>query len=183
MIYLFLAEGFEEIEALTPIDILRRAGLSVKTVGIGGKTVTGSHGIAVQADLSEDEYDDTNPEAIILPGGMPGTLNLDASPFVDAVIRNAAEKGILLCAICAAPMVLGKRGLLKGYRATCYPGREEYLLGADVVPNVRDETVVIDRDRITGAGMGVSFPFALAIVQKFQGSEAANAIRHSVIGD
>ena len=180
MIYVFLANGFEEIEALTPVDILRRAGLNVTTVGIGGKKICGSHGISVDADISDDMFGDTNPEAVILPGGMPGTLNLDASQTVENALESAEKNDAFICAICAAPMVLGKRGLLKGYRAACYPGFEKYLEGADVA-DVRKEPVITDGKRITGAGMGVAKEFSLAIAAAISGKETADKIDYSII--
>ena len=133
MVYMFLAEGFEEVEALCPLDLLRRAGVEVQTVGIGGMLVTGAHGITVTADISEEAFiacQDISPEMIILPGGMPGSLNLDASPTIDAAIKATVTANGYLCAICAAPLILGRRGLLKGRRATCYPGFEDELTGA-----------------------------------------------------
>ena len=133
MVYLFLADGFEEIEALTPVDLLRRAGVSVKTVGVTGKCVTGSHKIKVEADVTIDEairdLSDASVELemIVLPGGMPGAKNLDESEGVDRFIKEALSRDAYLAAICAAPMVYGKRGLLEGRDATCYPGFEKYL--------------------------------------------------------
>ena len=133
MIYMFLADGFEEVEALCPLDILRRAGLEVTTVGVGGKDmISGAHGIVVQADIPDILYRDSAPDMIILPGGMPGSTNLDESKTVDAALKVAHKKGAYLCAICAAPLVLGKRGYLEGKRAVCYPGFEELLAGATI---------------------------------------------------
>ena len=160
MIYLFLAEGFEEIEALTPVDILRRAGKQVTTVGIGGKTVTGSHDISVLSDVADTDLVLTDADMIILPGGMPGTLNLDASPVVQNAIDVALANGTYIAAICAAPTILGKRGLLNGKKATCYPGMESDLMGAIL----GEDTVVQDGKIITAAGMGAALPFALKLV-------------------
>ena len=125
MIYIFLAEGFEECEALAPIDILRRAGLDVKTVGIGSKIVTGSHNIPIVCDLEETELSTENLEAVILPGGMPGTLNLENSPTVQKFLEFAAKNQLIIAAICAAPSILGHKGLLKGKKATCFTGFEK----------------------------------------------------------
>ncbi|MBQ9416082.1 MAG: DJ-1/PfpI family protein [Clostridia bacterium] len=177
MHYLFLAEGFEEVEALTPLDLMRRAKIPVKTVGIGGRTVCGSHGIAVQADLTDKEFNDLRPESVLLPGGMPGTLNLDASPVVQSAISAALEADGHLFAICAAPTILGRRGLLKGKRATCYPGMEKDLTGAILT----GERVVKDGNIITGAGMGVALDFGLAIVAELKGTETAEQLRRSVV--
>lgn len=173
MIYLFLAEGFEEIEALEPVDILRRAGLEVKTVAVGtSKTVKGTHGIEVIADMTESDLDDTTPEAIILPGGMPGTTNLEQSAIVIDTLMRSAMEGSLVCAICAAPSILGICGHLKGRRATCFPGFEEYLDGATVV----DERVVRDGNIITSRGMGCAAEFALCIVETLRGKQKADEI-------
>ncbi len=179
MTYIFLAPGFEEIEALCPLDLLRRAGVEVKTVGIGGKSVTGSHGITVEADMADMDFSDSNPDLIMLPGGMPGTLNLEASPVVMNAIKNAADRGAYISAICAAPMILGKLGLLCGKKATCYPGFEEYLEGAEVL----EAPAVIDGKIITGAGMGAALDFGLLLVSVMCGEDKAAELRRSVIAD
>ncbi len=179
MIYMFLAEGFEEVEALAPLDLMRRAGLSVTTVGVGGKQITGAHGISVCADLADSEYSDPSPEMIFLPGGMPGTLNLSASRVVLDAIRAADEQGAYLAAICAAPSILGDLGLLKGKKATCYPGFEDRLQGA--LPT--EEAVVWDGRILTAKGMGVAVEMGLAIVSMLCGKEKAEALRHAVIAD
>lgn len=140
MVAVLLAEGFEELEALSPVDILRREGIEVKTVGITGREVRGAHGITVVADVTADEVNPEELTAVIFPGGMPGSLNLDASPysdlFIEAVLKNCGR----IAAICAAPLVLGRRGLLKGRRATCFPGFEDELIGATAT----GEAVVTD---------------------------------------
>ena len=177
MIYMFLADGFEEVEALCPLDVLRRAGLEVTTVGIGKDTITGSHGIRVQADIPDVLYRDSSPDMIILPGGMPGSTNLDESKTVDAALRAGARKGAFLCAICAAPMVLGKRGYLEGKRAICYPGFEEYLKGAEVNGG---DTVVRDGNIITAKGMGVALDFGLELVRALKDDGTAEKIKASV---
>lgn len=178
MIYMFLADGFEEVEALCPLDILRRAGLEVITVGVGGKDmIAGAHGIVVQADIPDVMYRDSAPDMIILPGGMPGSTNLDKSKTVDAALRVAAKRGAYLCAICAAPMVLGKRGYLEGKNAVCYPGFEEHLTGATVSET---ETVVRDGNVITAKGMGAAFEFGLELVRALKDNETAESIKKSV---
>lgn len=177
MIYMFLADGFEEVEALCPLDILRRAGLEVTTVGIGKDTITGSHGITVQADIPDVLYRDASPDMIILPGGMPGSTNLDESKTVDAALRAGARKGAFLCAICAAPLVLGKRGYLEGKRAICYPDFEEYLKGATVNDG---DTVVRDGNIITAKGMGVALDFGLELVRALKDDGTAEKIKASV---
>jgi len=179
MIYLFLANGFEEIEALCPLDLLRRAGLEVTTVGIGGDLIKGSHGIAVQADIPDTMYRDSKPEMIILPGGMPGAKNLDESRIVDSALGAAASSGGYLAAICAAPMVLGKRGYLEGKNATCFPGFEEFLSGAEIA----SERVVRDGKVITAAGMGVAVEFGLALVAALCGQERADSLRAAILAD
>ena len=180
MVYLFLANGFEEIEALCPLDLLRRAGVEVTTVGINGaETVMGAHGICVHADLPDTMYRDSKPEMIILPGGMPGAKNLDESRVVDTALRAAASSGAYLAAICAAPMVLGHRGYLEGKKAICFPGFESELAGA----SLSDERVVRDGNIITAAGMGVALEFGLALVAALKGDEIADRLRRTVLAD
>ena len=180
MVYMFLAEGFEEIEALCPLDLMRRAGIDVKTVSVGGgELVCGSHGIAVKADIKDTELADSKPEMIILPGGLPGTTNLDASEIVQRAIDDALVNDAYICAICAAPSVLGKRGLLCGKEAICYPGFEKYLEGA----RISDKKVVCDGKIITGAGMGVALDFGLALVSALCGKEKAEELRRGVLAD
>ena len=148
MIIVLLAEGFEELEALTPVDILRRAGQEVKTVGIGTKSPVGAHGIPVVCDALPEEIDLSKVDMAIFPGGMPGSLNLDASPYTNKVIEEVTKNGGRLAAICAAPLIFGRRGLLQGKRATCFPGFEEELTGAKVTGSavVTDGNVTTARD-------------------------------------
>ena len=148
MVIVLLAEGFEELEALSPVDIMRRADIEVKTVGITGKEVTGSHGITVRADLLPEEVEVESIEAVVFPGGMPGSLNLDASPYADEFIDAVTKNGGRIAAICAAPLVLGRRGLLNGKRATCFPGFENELVGATATgePVVTDGNITTARD-------------------------------------
>ena len=203
MIVMFLAPGFEEVEALAPLDLLRRAGLEVVTVAVreaktnqlieslgrlgvsatnlwdDDRTVTGSHGIPVTADITEAALPGrlarASLEAVILPGGMPGTTNLDASPVVEKTLELAAAKDAYLCAICAAPLVLGKRGYLNGKRATCFPGFEEYLTGATV-----GGKVIRDGKIITAAGMGVAQEFGLEMISALVSPEKAGEIRAAI---
>ena len=177
MIYMFLAEGFEEVEALAPLDIIRRAGLEIKTVGVGSRVVVGSHGIPVTADMTEAEFSDAAPDTVILPGGMPGTKNLDASGTVHRAVADAVKNGAYICAICAAPMILGKLGLLRGKNAVCYPGFEEYLEGA----TVSDRKVVRDGKIITAKGMGAAVEFGLAIVAALKGEKTADDLAVAII--
>lgn len=177
MTYLFLANGFEETEALCPLDLLRRAKIEVTTVGVGGKYITGSHGITVAADITEDELCDSAPECVILPGGMPGTLNLDASSTLHSALDAAKERGALICAICAAPSVLGRRGDLCGKRAVCFPGFEDELRGAILT----GERAVRDGNIITAIGMGAAFEFGILIVSALKGEDAAAALAASAL--
>lgn len=156
MIIVLLADGFEELEALSPVDILRRAGLDVKTVGIKGKNVVGTHGITVCADMCADEVDPDKVELAVFPGGMPGALNLDASDFTDRVIESVTRRGARLAAICAAPLILGRRGLLQARRATCFPGFEGELKGADAT----GEAVVTDGKITTARDFRAAVDFA-----------------------
>lgn len=173
MVYVFLADGFEEIEALTPVDVLRRADVEVKTVGVTGKTVTGSHGIPVQADLELSEISlDHALEAVVLPGGMPGTLNLEKNEIVQKAVAFAKKNDILLAAICAAPSILGHLGYLKGKKAISFPGFETALEGA----TISEAPVCRDGQIITGKGMGVATEFALAIVSALRGRAKAEAV-------
>lgn len=160
MIYVLLAEGFEEIEALTPVDMLRRAGYDVRTVGIAKKTVTGAHGIPVIADLTEKEASDEDVQMVILPGGMPGTKHLAASPFVEELLKRLSARGAHLAAICAAPTVLAKYGYLDGKRATCFPGFESELAGAVCT----DLPVVTDGDVTTAKDMTEALSFSVALL-------------------
>lgn len=176
MILVLLANGFEEIEALTPVDMLRRANLSVKTVGVENKTVTGSHNISVVCDMTADEVDFDEVEMIILPGGMPGTLNLDASPFTNAAIEAMLDRGGRIAAICAAPLILGKRRLLVGKNATCYPEFEDNLIGANLV----DTGVVTDGNITTARGMGVAIEFAEELISQLLGKAKADEIASAI---
>ena len=177
MIYLFLANGFEEVEALAPLDLLRRVGKEVTTVAVGSQDlVIGAHGIPVQADIPEELFRDPAPEAVILPGGMPGAKNLDNSKTVDAALRACRGANGLIAAICAAPMIPGKRGFLDGKRATCFPGFENDLRGAIL----SREKVVRDGNLITAAGMGVAVEFGLALVSYFCGEKQAKDLAHAI---
>ena len=181
MVYVFLADGLEEIEALTPVDVLRRAGANVTTVGVTGKTVRGSHGIIVTADVTAEEastaLNSETPEMIVLPGGMPGADNLNASDVVDAFITKCAEDGAFIAAICAAPYVLGVRGVLKGRMATCFPGFEDRLAGAEHY----DCDVIRDHNIITGRAMGAATEFALELVAALYGDEASEEMKGKIL--
>ena len=177
LITVLLADGFEEIEALTPPDLLRRAGFDVRTVGIGGKIVVGAHKIPVICDMTADEVDPSRVSMVILPGGMPGAENLDASPFVGRLLDSVLSRGGRAAAICAAPLVLGRRGYLRGKRAGCYPGFEGELTGA--VPC--DLPVVTDGNITTAKGMGVALAFAEELVALLAGKEKARELSRAVM--
>ncbi len=176
MIYVFLADGFEEIEALAPVDILRRAGFEVVTVGVTGKTVTGSHNIPVVADITCDSVTTDKLEGVVLPGGMPGTLNLEKDATVKRLVDFAVNNKIMLAAICAAPSILGHKGILAGKSATCFPGFENELEGAVL----STDGVVTDGDIITGQGAGVALEFGFALVSYLKDKETAENLRISM---
>lgn len=180
LMYIYLAEGFEETEMIAPLDLCRRAGIDAKTVSVTGNIcVTGSHGITIKADMlaSDAEYTPDKADIVMLPGGLPGTNGLEASDAVQNAIHKAFDGGKLVCAICAAPSVLGKAGLLQGKKATCYPGFEKYLYGATPV----SEKVVRDGNVITGIGMGAAVQFGLEIVSAMCGEETAEKLKNGII--
>lgn len=169
MIYVFLADGFEEMEAIVPVDMLRRVGVEVVTVGIGTATPRGTHGIAVQADITEAEVTTDGLQGVILPGGLPGATNLEASATVQRLLDFAAENDLLIAAICAAPSVLGHKGLLDGRRYTCFPGFET-ASGSCTEPAVADGRIV------TGKGAGAAIAFGAKLVETLCGREQAEAL-------
>jgi 4-methyl-5(b-hydroxyethyl)-thiazole monophosphate biosynthesis len=177
MIAVLLADGFEEIEALTPVDMLRRAGLEVLTVGITSKIAVGAHGISVICDRLPEEVDLAMISTVILPGGMPGSLNLDASAFTDEILKSVNARGGRIAAICAAPLVLGRRGLLEGRRATCYPGFENELVGATVT----DESVITDGNITTARGMGVALEFSKELISLLVTKEKAEELSSAIM--
>lgn len=176
MVYVFLADGFEIIEALAPVDMLRRAKIDVKTVGVSSEIVTSSCGVGVKCDMTIDEFDFYDVEAVVLPGGMPGTLNLENSSAVQKVIDNANNTNAFICAICAAPSILGHKGLLSGKKAVCFPGFENSLEGCEQCC----EYVVTDGKFITAKGAGVCIDFGLEIVKQLRGGELSDEIRKSI---
>ena len=174
----FMANGCEEIEALTVVDICRRAGIEVAMISITGeKIVKGAHEINFETDIPAEFMDFDMLDGIVLPGGMPGTLNLGANKYVLQTIVDFNIKGKLVSAICAAPSVLGEAGLLKGKKACCYPSFEEKLVGADVVM----EPVAVDGNIITSRGMGTAIPFSLALIEQLVGKEKEEEIGKSII--
>lgn len=176
MVYLFLADGFEIIEALAPVDMLRRAKINVQTVGVTGKTVCSSCGVEINADITMEEFEYHDVDAVVLPGGMPGTINLENSAAVQSAIDKAVEDQAFVCAICAAPSVLGHKGLLKGKEAIAFPGFEDALDGAVL----SDKYVVTDGKFITAKGAGVATQFGLEIVRALTDDETAENVRKTI---
>ncbi len=177
IVYELLAEGFEEIEAMAPVDLLRRAGVEVRTVAIGKeRLVQGARGISVMADLLPQELDESAMAMLLLPGGYPGYENLGKSEWVCALLKSAVAKEIPIAAICGAPSVLGDLGLLKGHKATCYPGMEE-TLGCTAL----DDAVVEDGLFITSRGAGTSIEFGLALVARLVSEKKAEELRRGIV--
>ena len=178
MVYVLLGTGFEEIEALTPVDLLRRAGVPVKTVGLNGKTVFGGHAIGVACDRTIDELDAADAEMIVLPGGLGGVASIRACGRALEAVKAVHDHGKYVAAICAGPTVLADLGLLTGRKATCYPGQ---------IPNMRDALVVenaacvTDGKIITGTSAGTATAFALALIEALKGSDAARAIADQIV--
>ncbi len=180
MIYAFLANGFEETEAIAPIDLLRRSGKTVVTVGVGDNIITGSHGIPVVTDTIAQEAPLTDElEMIILPGGMPGTLNLEKSDYVQAAIDYCVANNKYIGAICAAPSILGHKGLLNGKKAVCYEGFETQLEGAVIA----DTSVAEDGIFITARGAGVAVDFGLKLVEKAVSKAESDRQRRAILCD
>ena len=177
-LYIQLAEGFEETEAVTIIDVLRRAGLNVISVSItGNRMVKGSHNIEIKTDILFEEVDFTSGEMIILPGGMPGSKNLNEHEGLRSQIIDYQKQGKYLAAICAAPIVFGNLGILAGKKAVCYPGYESHLVGAEVLSN----PYIVDNNIITGRGVGAALQFSLEIVRILKGEESAIQLRKAML--
>ena len=175
---IFMADGCEEIEGLTVVDLVRRAGIEIVMISVNGKkSVTGSHKITFQTDIDKADADYTSYDGIVLPGGMPGTTHLMEDETVNRVIREFASEGKLVAAICAAPSVLGNAGLLAGKTATCYPGVEGKLTGADFVT----DPVAKDGNIITSRGLGTAIDFAAEIVAYLKDQEAAKSLKESIV--
>lgn len=176
--YVFLADGFEEIEGLTVVDILRRVQVETVTVSIMGKqTVTGSHGIQVEADAVFEDVDFGDGTLYVLPGGMPGTKHLGAHGGLKKLLLDSFTAGKRIAAICAAPSVLGDLGILRGKRAACYPGFEARLTGAAVT----SDQVAVDGTVTTSRGMGTAIPFALALAAQLKDQETADELGRAII--
>ncbi len=177
MLYMFLADGFEETEAIGTLDVIRRAGIRACTVSVTGGAVCGSHNILMIPDIEKENIIFENMTGVILPGGMPGTLNLEGDETVRKAIKFCYENGFLIAAICAAPMILGKMGILDGKEAVCYPGFEEHLKGA----TVKKDLCVVDGNIITAKGAGASMLFGAKIVDCFkpgEGRELLEQMQH-----
>ncbi|MFA5534862.1 MAG: DJ-1 family glyoxalase III [Mariniphaga sp.] len=173
-----LAEGFEEIEAVSIIDVLRRAGLDVRIVSVTGQLdVTGSHGIRILSDVLFEDVDYGLVDLIILPGGMPGATHLKNHAGLQEQMKKFYRQGKLLGAICAAPLVFGHLGILRGHKATCYPGYEDQLRGATVAGT----DIEVSGNIITGKGVGVAVLFALKIVEIFKGEKFAGELAEKMI--
>ena len=178
MVYMLLGTGFEETEAVAPLDLLRRAGVQILTVGINGKHIAGSHGIVVEADITIGEMDLTNMEMIIIPGGLGGVASLRASEAALAALRFGWENRKYVAAICAGPTILADLGITDGLCATCYPGHEKYMGSAKMQENA---AVVTDGKLITGTSAGCAIPFGLALVEALKGKEAAETIKKQIV--
>ncbi len=177
-VYIFFAEGFEEIEAITPVDVLRRAGIDVTTVSITNTLkVKGSHNIEITTDAILSEVSNIQADMLILPGGLPGAENLNSSKELKQMIQNYFDKGKSIGAICAAPMVLGEMGILKNRKATCYPGFEKYLQGADVSTNA----VEVSSNIITGQGVGAAMKFSLELVAQLIDKQMADELAKKMV--
>ena len=178
MVYVLLGTGFEEMEAIAPIDLLRRAGIEVKTVGVTGKTVYGSHGIGVEADILPEDMELDAMEMIVLPGGLGGVASTRASkPALDA-LRYGWDQGRFVAAICAGPTVLADLGITDGRNATCYPGCEAQMGSANLQPGA---AAVRDGKLITGTSAGCAIPFALELIRALRGEEKAQAIAQQIV--
>lgn len=178
MIYVMLGTGFEEVEALTPVDLMRRAGMEVKTVGINGKIVYGSHKIGIEADLTLEELDPSDLEMVVLPGGLGGVASIRASEKTLEIVRNAYRENHFVAAICAGPTVLADLGITEGKNATCYPSCAGGMRNAQMVQNA---AVVRDGNVITGTSAGCAVKFALALIEALRGEAAAQEIREQIV--
>ena len=178
MVYMLLGTGFEETEAIAPLDLLRRAGVEVATVGINGKIIKGSHNIGIEADIEIGEMDLTNLEMIILPGGLGGVASARASQQAMDALKYAWDNDKYVAAICAGPTVLADLGITTGMNATCYPGCEGGMGSAFII---EDAAVVVDEKLITGTSAGCAIPFGLALVEALKGTETAEAIAAQIV--
>ena len=178
MVYVLLGTGFEEVEAIAPVDLMRRAGIEVQTVGITGKTVTGSHKIPVEADILPENMDLESMDMIVLPGGLGGVASARASQAVLDALRWGWEHDRFVAAICAGPTVLADLGIPDGKKATCFPGCEGQMGKADMVPGA---AALRDGKLITGTSAGCAIPFALELIKALKGSEAADKVAKQIV--
>ena len=177
MVYMLLGTGFEETEAIAPLDLLRRAGVEIQTVGLNGKVIYGSHGIGVEADIEIGQLDLTALEMIILPGGLGGVASIRACDAAMKAVRFAWENGKYTAAICAGPTVLADLGIVDGKNATCYPGCEENMGSAKMV----EAAAVTDGKLITGTSAGCAIPFGLALIAALKGQEESDRIAKQIV--
>lgn len=177
MVYMLLGTGFEETEAIAPLDLMRRAGIDVQTIGLNGKTILGSHKIPVVADLEIPQLDVSDAEMIVLPGGLGGVASISACDAALTAVRQVWDAGRYVAAICAAPTILAKLGITDGRRATCYPGCEDQMGSAVMVK----EAAVTDGKCITGTSAGCAVPFGLALIEALKGAEQARAIAEQIV--
>lgn len=178
MVYVLLGTGFEEVEAIAPVDLMRRAGISVLTVGVTGKTVYGGHNIGIEADITLEEMDLTDLEMVVLPGGLGGVASARASTQALDAIRFAWDNGKFVAAICAGPTVLADLHITDGKQVTCYPGCERDMGSAKMIPGV---PCVRDGNLITGTSAGCAIPFGLALIEAMKGPETAKAIAEQIV--
>ena len=178
MVYVLLGTGFEEVEAITPVDLMRRAGIEVRTVGITGKTVAGSHKIPVEADILPENMDLESMDMIVLPGGLGGVASARASQAALDALRWGWEHDRFVAAICAGPTVLADLGIPDGKKATCFPGCEGQMGKADMIPGV---AALRDGKLITGTSAGCAIPFALELIKALKGSEAADKVAKQIV--
>ena len=177
MVYIFLADGFEEIEAIVPRDILKRGGVEVLTVGVTGDLVTSAYGLKIKTDVTIESVDIDDIEGIVLPGGMPGTLNLKNNQKLLEIVKYSFEKRLLIGAICAAPSILGNMNILKNKSACCYPGFEKELIGA----NILNESVTIDQNIITSRGPGTVIHFGFALLSYLKGEDTLKNVKNEMV--
>ena len=178
MVYVLLGTGFEEVEAIAPVDLMRRAGIEVQTVGITGKTVAGSHKIPVEADILPENMDLESMDMIVLPGGLGGVASARASQAALDALRWSWEHDRFVAAICAGPTVLADLGIPDGKKATCFPGCEGQMGKADMIPGV---AALRDGKLITGTSAGCAIPFALELIKALKGSEAADKVAKQIV--
>ena len=178
MVYMLLGTGFEETEAITPLDLMRRAGIEVLTVGINGKTVYGGHGIGIEADITIEQIDLTDLEMIILPGGLGGVASIRSSQEAMDAVRFARDNGKFCAAICAGPTILADLGITDGKSATCYPGCEAQMGNAVMLAG---KAAVRDGNVITGTSAGCAVAFGLELIAALKGEETAKAVQTQIV--